>query len=154
MPGPRAEGIDSCDEDGCSRARDPRGHDGEDCAGDRGEVVGSEGGEPPCPHPTDVSISSPGGRRVEGDMKRVEEGSLEFPPQTYAAGLQAGGRQDIDENKNEIAEVEDAPREMEVAGTEGEAADDDDGEYGIDGGDGRSPSFSMQLVLAMYTVEI
>ena len=34
--------------------------------------------------------------------------------------------------------MEEAPRAMEVAGMEGEAADDD-GEYGIDGGDGRSP---------------
>ena len=54
MPGPRMEGIASCDADVCGRARDPRGHDGEDCSGDRGEVVGSDGGEPPCPHPHDA----------------------------------------------------------------------------------------------------
>ena len=66
------EGIASCDADGRVRARDPRGHGGEDCAGDRGEVVGSYGGERPCPHPPDASIFSPGGRGVKGDMKRVE----------------------------------------------------------------------------------
>ena len=70
------EEIDSCDAYGRGRARDPRGHDGEDCARYRGEVTGSDGGEPPCPHPHDASISSPGGRGVEGDMKIVEEVSL------------------------------------------------------------------------------
>ena len=70
-------------------------------------------------------------------MKIEEGGSLEFPPQNYAAGLRAGGRRDINDNKNEIVEVEEAPRAMEVAGMEGEAADDN-GEYGIDGGDGGS----------------
>ena len=50
-----------------------QGHDGEDCAGDRGEVVGSDGGDPPFPHPPDASISFPGGRGVEGDMKIVED---------------------------------------------------------------------------------
>ena len=67
----------------------------------------------------------PVGRGVEGDMKIVEEGSLEFLPQTDAAGLRAGGRRDIDDNKNERVEVEEASREMEVAGMEGEADDDD-----------------------------
>ena len=60
--------------------RDPRIYDGEEYDGDRGEVVGSDGGEPSCPHPPDASISSPGGREVEGDMKRVKEVSLEFLP--------------------------------------------------------------------------
>ena len=60
----------------------------------------------------------PVGRGVEGDMKRVEEGSLEFLPQTDAAGLRAGGRRDIDDNKNEIVEMEEAPRAMEVVGME------------------------------------
>ena len=55
----------------------------------------------------------------------MEEGSLEFLPQTDAAGLRAGGRRDIDDNKNERVEVEEASREMEVAGMEGEADDDD-----------------------------
>ena len=68
----------------------------------------------------------------------VEEGYLEFLTQTYAAKLRAGRRQDIDENKNERVEVEESWRAMEVAGMEGEAADDN-GEYGIDGGDGGSP---------------
>ena len=39
-------------------------------------------------------------------MKRVEEGYLEFLPKTYAAGLQACGRQDIDGSNNERVEVE------------------------------------------------
>ena len=68
-------------------------------------------------------------------MKILEEVSLEFLPQTDAAGLRAGGRRDIDENKNERVEVEEAPRVREVAGMEGEAGDEDEG-YGIDGGDG------------------
>ena len=63
---------------------------------------------------------------------------MEFLPQTDAAGLRAGGRQDIDENNNEKVEVEEAPRVREVAGMEGEAYDDD-GEDGIYGGDGGSP---------------
>ena len=78
----------------------------------------------------------------------MEEGSLVFLPQTDAAGLRAGGRQDIDDNKNEILEVEEAPRVMEVAGMEVEAADDN-GEYGINGGDGLSSSLSMKVVLEM-----
>ena len=41
------EGIASCDAYGRGRARDPWGHYGKDCAGDRVEVVGSDGGEPP-----------------------------------------------------------------------------------------------------------
>ena len=133
------EGIASCDADGCGRARDTRGHDREDCAGDRGEVLGSDRGELPCPHAPNASISSPGGRRVEGDMGRLEEGSLEFITQTDATGLRAGGRQDIDDNNNKRVKVEEAPMAMEVAGTEGEAADDN-GEYAIDGGDGGSTS--------------
>ena len=68
----------------------------------------------------------------------MEEGSLEFLPQTDAAGLRAGGRRDIEENKNERVEVEETPRAMEVAGMEGESADDN-GEDVIDGGDGGSP---------------
>ena len=72
IPRPRMEGIDSCDADGRGRVNDPRGHDGEYCAGGRGEFVGSDGGEPPLPHPPDASISSPGGRGVKGDIKRVE----------------------------------------------------------------------------------
>ena len=48
-------------------------------------------------------------------MKRLEEGSLELLPQTDAAGLRSGGRWDIDDNKNERVEVEEAPWEMEVA---------------------------------------
>ena len=135
MSGPRMEGISSCDADGRGRARDPWGHDGKDCAGDRGEFVGSGGGDPTCPYPPDALIYSPGGRGVEGDTKRVEEGSMEFLTQTDAARLQAGGRRDTDDNKNEIVEVEEAPRAMEVVGIEGETADDD-GEDGIDGGDG------------------
>ena len=66
------EGIDSCGADGRGRTRDPQGHYGEDCAGDRGKVVGSDGGDPPCPHPPDASVSSPGVRAVEGNMKMVE----------------------------------------------------------------------------------
>ena len=66
------EGIDIFDEDGRGKAHDPRGHDGEYCAGDRGEVVGSDGCEPPCPHPPDASVSYPDGRGVEGDMKILE----------------------------------------------------------------------------------
>ena len=69
MSGTRIEGIVSCDADGRGRVRDLRVHDEEDCSGDRGEVIGSDGGEPPCPHPPDVSISSPGGRGVNGNMK-------------------------------------------------------------------------------------
>ena len=132
------EGIASFDADGRVRAHDPRGHDGEDWAGDRGEVVGSHRGEPPCTHPPDASISYPGGRGFEGDMERVDEGHLDFLPQTDAAGLQAGGKRDIDDNKNERMEVKEAPREMEVARTEGKAADDY-GEYGIDSCYGGSP---------------
>ena len=94
------EGISSYDADGHGRVRDPWGHDGEDCAGDIGEVVGSDGGDTPCPHPPDDSIYSPRDRWVEGDIKRVEEGYMEFLPQTDAAELQAGGGQDIDDNKN------------------------------------------------------
>ena len=45
------EEISSCDADGHSRVHDIQGHDGEDCAGDIGEVVGSDGGETPCPPP-------------------------------------------------------------------------------------------------------
>ena len=70
------EVIDSCDAYGRGRARDPWGHDGEDCAGHRGEVVGSNGCEPPFPHPPDASIYYPGGRWVKCDMKRLEEVSL------------------------------------------------------------------------------
>ena len=69
MPGPRIEGIASCDADGRVRARDPWVHEGENYSGYRGGVVVSDGSEPPCPHPPDASISSPGGRGVEGDMK-------------------------------------------------------------------------------------
>ena len=116
---PRMEGIASCDADGYGRVRDPRVHDGEECARDRGEVVGIDGGEPPFPHPPDAYISSPGGRRIEGDTKIVEEGSLEFLPQTDAAGLRACGRRNIDDNKNERVEVEEAPGAMEVAGMKG-----------------------------------
>ena len=147
------EWIDSCDADIRIRERNPRGHDGDDCTGDRGEVLGSDGGEPPCPHPPDASIYSPGGRGVKRDIKIVEEGPLEFLPQTDAAGLQAGGRQDIDDNKNEGVEVEEAPRAMDVAGMEGEAAGDD-GEDGIDGGDGGSPSLPIKVALAMDTIAI
>ena len=68
-------------------------------------------------------------------MKRVQEGSLEFLPQTDADELRASGRQDIDKNKIEIVEVEEAPRVMDVAGMEGETVDDD-GEDGIYCGDG------------------
>ena len=100
MTGPRIEGIASCDADGRGRARDPRVHDREDCSGERGEVLGSDGDDSPYPHPPDASIYSPGGRGVKGDMKIVEEGYMEFLPQTDAAELQAGGGQDIDDNKN------------------------------------------------------
>ena len=44
--------------------------------------------------------------------------------------------------------MEEAPRVVEFAGMEGEAADYD-GEDVIDGGDGGSPSFSMNVVLVM-----
>ena len=101
ITGPRKEGISSCDADGRGRARDPWGHDGEDCARERGEVVGNGGGEPTFPHPHDASMSPPGDRGVGSDIKRVEEVSLEFLPQTDAAGLRAGGRRNIDDNKNE-----------------------------------------------------
>ena len=138
MTGPRIEGIASCDADGRGRARDPRVHDREDCSGERGEVLGSDGDDPPYPHPLDATISSPSGRGVEGDMKRVEEGSLEFLQKTDAARLRSSGRRDIDNNKNEILEAEEAPRAMKVAEMEGET-DDDDGEDGSDGGDGGSP---------------
>ena len=132
------DGIAICDADGRGRECDPRGHDREDCAKYIGEVVGGDGVEPPCPHPHDASIYSPGGRGVKGDMERVEEGYLEFLTQTDAAVLRSGGRQDIDNNKNERVEVEEAPRAMEVAGMDGGAADDY-GEDGIDGGDTLSP---------------
>ena len=72
MPRPRMEGIASCDAYGRSRARDPRGHDEEECSRDRGEVVRSDVGEPSCPHPPDASISYPGDKGVEGNMKIVE----------------------------------------------------------------------------------
>ena len=58
-------------------------------------------------------------------MKIVEEGYLEFLPQTDAAGLRDSGRQDIDENKNERVEVEEATIAMEVAAMEVEVANDD-----------------------------
>ena len=80
MPVPRMEDIASCDSDGCSRARYPQGHEREECAGDRGEFVGSDGGDPTCPHPPDASTYSPGGKGVEDDMKGAEEGSLELLP--------------------------------------------------------------------------
>ena len=153
IPGPRIEGIASCVSGGHGRARDTRVHDREDYARDIGDVVRSDGGDPLFPHPPDASISSPGGRGVKVNMKIVEEGYLEFLPQTDAAGLQNGGRQDIDDNKNERVEVEEAPRAMGVAEMEGEAADDD-GEDGIDGGDRGSPSLSMKVVLAMETKSI
>ena len=44
------------------------------------------------------------------DVKRVEEGSMEFLPQTDAAELRSSGRRDIDDNKNERMEVEEALR--------------------------------------------
>ena len=147
------EVIASCDADDRGRVRDPRDHDREDCAGYISEVVGSDRGERPCPHPHDASISSPGGREVEDDMQTVEEGYLKFLPHNDAAVLQASERRDIDDNNNERVEVEEAPRAMEVAGMEGEA-DNDDGEDGIDGGNGGSPSLSMNLVLTMNTIEI
>ena len=78
---------------------------------------------------------------------------MEFLPQTDVAGLRAGGRQDIDDNNNEIVEVEEALRAMGVAGIEGKAADDD-GEHGIGGGYVGSPPLSMKLVLAMDTIAI
>ena len=112
MPGPSMEGISSCDVDVSGRARDPRVHNEENCAGDTGDVVVSDGGENPFSHPPDALIYSPGGIGVKVNMKRVEEGYLEFPPQNYAAGLQAGGRRDIDDNKNERVEVKEAPRVM------------------------------------------
>ena len=129
-------GIDIFDADGRGRARDARGHYGEYCARDRGEVVGIDVGEPPFPHPPNASISSPSGIGVEGDMKIVEGVSLEFLPQTDAVRLVAGGRRDIDDNNNERLEVEEAPREMEVAGMESKAAggDGEDGIYGVMGG--------------------
>ena len=147
------EGIDSCDAYGHGRARDIQGHDGEDCAKYRSEFVGSDGGEPPFPQPPDSSIYPHGGRRVDSDMKRLEEGSMDFLHQTDASVLRSGGRQDIDDNKNEIVEVEEAPRAMEVAGMEVEAADGH-GEDGIDSCDGSSPSLSMKLVLEMETIAI
>ena len=69
----------------------------------------------------------------------MEEVSLDLLPPNDAAGLRAVGRRDIDDNKNERVEVEEAPRAMEVTGMEGNA-DADDVEDGIDGGDGGSPS--------------
>ena len=69
------------------------------------------------------------------------------------AVLRAGGRWDINDNKNERVEVEEAPRAMEFAGMEVEAADDA-GEDGIDGGDGGSPSLSMKVLLEMDTISI
>ena len=86
-------------------------------------------------------------------MEILEEGSLKFLPQTDADRLRAGGNRDIDDNKNERVEVEEAPRAIEVTGAEGEA-DDDDGEDGIDGGDEGSTSLSMKVVLAMKTIAI
>ena len=83
----------------------------------------------------------------------MEEGSLEFLPQTDAAGLRDGGRRDIDDNKNEILELEESPRAMEFAGMEGEE-DYEDGEDGIDGGDVGSPSLSIKLVLVMEIIAI
>ena len=50
-------------------------------------------------------------------------------------------------------EVEEAPREMELAGTEGET-DNDGREDGIGGGDGWSLSLSMNMLLEMDTIEI
>ena len=76
-------------------------------------------------------------------MKILEEGSL----------VLLHGRRDINYNKNEIVEVEEAPRSMEVAGMEVEAADGH-GEDGIDSCDGSSPSLSMKLVLEMETIAI
>ena len=78
---------------------------------------------------------------------------MDFLPQTDAATLRAGGRRDIDDNKNERVEVEEAQRAIEVAGMEGKTSDDN-GEDGIDGGDGGSPSLSMKVVLAMETIAI
>ena len=85
MPRPSMEEIVSCYADDRGRERDPRVHDGKDCAGYRCEVIGGDGGESPFPHPTDASISSPVVRGVEGDMKILKEGSLEFLPQTDAS---------------------------------------------------------------------
>ena len=110
MPRPRMERIASSYADGRGRPRDTQGHDREGCAGDRGDVVGSDGSEPPFPHQPDASISSPGGRQLKGDMKIVEEDSLEFLPQTDASGFRASGRWDIDDNNNKIVEVEEALR--------------------------------------------
>ena len=45
--------------------------------------------------------------------------------QIYTTVLQAGGRRYIDKNKNETEEVEVAPRLMQDAGIECEAANDD-----------------------------
>ena len=86
-------------------------------------------------------------------MKRVEEGSLEFLPQTDAVGLQAIGRRDIDYNKNERVEVEEEPKAMEVAGMKDKAADYN-GENDIYGGDGGSPSLSMMVILAVESISI
>ena len=47
--------------------------------------------------------------------------------------------------------MEEAPKEMEVAGMEGKT-DDDNGEDGIDGSDGGSPSLSTKVVLALETI--
>ena len=68
MPRPRMERIASSYADGRGRPRDTQGHDIEGCAGDRGDVVGSDGSEPPFPHQPDASISSPDGRGLEGDI--------------------------------------------------------------------------------------
>ena len=65
----------------------------------------SDASETPLPYPPDVSIYSSGGRGVKGDIKRVEEGYLKLLPLTNAAGLLAGGRRDIDDNKNKRVEV-------------------------------------------------
>ena len=53
MPILRIEGIAGCDADRHGMKHDPRGHDGEDCAGDICEVVGSDGGDHPFPYQHD-----------------------------------------------------------------------------------------------------
>ena len=55
----------------------------------------------------------------------MEDYSLEFLPQTDVTGLRASGRRDIHGNKNEIVEVGEATRAMEVAGMEVDAPVDD-----------------------------
>ena len=80
VPKLRMYGNGICDVYICGRSHTTWDHGIKYITGDRGEVVGSDVGEPPCPHPSYHLILSIIGTGTWGDIKKSEEGYLVFPP--------------------------------------------------------------------------